>query len=129
MKLILLLLIISPTLTFSQSKVEYRKKVNPLALYTNPEFIGGTEALVNYVNQNLEINRKDKKRNTKGEIIIKFFIDTDGSISNTTLLNKGLSKQLNKEALRVISDMPKWKPATKNGKIVKTMYAYIITIK
>jgi hypothetical protein len=129
MKYLLFILIALPTLSFSQKKFESKKKVYPLAIFTNPEFIGGQHALDNYILENLKINRKDKRLNTTGEISVKFFIGTDGSILTPTLLNKGLSKQLNKEALRVIANMPKWKPATKNGEIVKTMYAYIITIK
>lgn len=128
MKFLLLLLIALPTLSFSQTKVESKKNVHPLALFTNPEFIGGTEALDQYVLENFKINRKDKKLNTKGEIIVKFFIDSDGTVITPKLLNKGLSKELNKEALRLISNMPKWKPATKNSKAVKTMYAYTFSI-
>ena len=128
MKFLLVLLIAFPIVSFSQSKAENEKKVNPLPIFTNPEFIGGDEAITVYVNQNFELNRKDKRLNTKGEIIVKFFIGDDGSISKVTLLNKGLSKQLNKEALRVISEMPKWKPGTKNGKATETMYAYIVNV-
>ena len=128
MKYLLILLIVLPTLTYSQSKIEKEKKVNPLALYTNPEFIGGQQALDNYILDNLKINRKDKKLKTQGEIIVKFFIGIDGSVLKPTILNKGLSEKLNKEALRIISNMPKWKPATKNGKLVETMYAYTFKV-
>ena len=129
MKYLLLILIALPTFSFSQSQLESKKNVHPLALFTSPEFIGGQEALDNYILENLQINRTDKKRNTQGEIIIKFFIGTDGSIITPTLLNKGLSKQLNKEAIRVIKGMPNWIPATQNGRIIETMYAYTFIIK
>jgi len=128
MKLLFLLLIVFPTLSFSQSKIESERKVNPLPLYTNPEFVGGPKALKEYIVQNFKINRIDKKRHTKGEIIVKFYIETDGSISKATIINKGLSDKLNKEALRVISEMPKWKPATQSGKVVKIMSAYTISV-
>lgn len=129
MKSLLFLFIALPIVSFSQPKLEFEKKVNPLALYTNPEFIGGQKALDNYILANFKINRKDKRLKTKGEIIIKFFIAIDGRILRPSLLNKGLSEKLNKEALHLISNMPKWKPATKNGVIVETMYAYTFTIK
>jgi len=128
MKYLFLLLIAFPTLSFSQSKNDIEQKVNPLPLYTNPEFIGGPEALKNYINQNFKINRTAKKCHTKGEIIVKFYIGVDGSISKVSIINKGLSDKLNKEALRVISEMPKWKPATQSGKIVKIMSAYTIIV-
>jgi hypothetical protein len=127
--LLLLTLTIVPILSFSQSKNETEKKVYPLAIYTNPEFNGGTEALEKYVSQNFKVNRKDKKLNTKGEIIVKFYICVDGNIKKASVLNKGLSVKLNNEALRVISEMPKWKPAKKNGVLVEAMYAYTFHIK
>jgi len=128
MKYLFLLLIAFPTLVFSQTKVEQERKINPLPLYTNPEFVGGPKALKKYIDDNFRINRTDRKRNTKGEIIVKFYIGIDGSISKATIINKGLSDKLNKEALRVISEMPKWKPATQSGKVVKIMYAYTISV-
>jgi len=128
MKFLFLLFIVFPTLVFSQSKVESERKVNPLPLYTNPEFVGGPQALKNYIDENFRINKTDKKRKTKGEIIVKFYIGIDGSISKATIINKGLSNQLNKKAIRVISEMPKWKPATKSGKVVKIMSAYTISV-
>jgi len=128
MKFLFLLFIVFPTLVFSQSKVESERKVNPLPLYTNPEFVGGPQALKNYIDENFRINKTDKKHKTKGEIIVKFYIGIDGSISKATIINKGLSNQLNKKAIRVISEMPKWKPATKSGKVVKIMSAYTISV-
>lgn len=128
MKFLLLLFIALSTLSFSQTTVQKEKQVNPLALYTYPEFFGGKEVLDTYIQQNLKINRKDKKLNTSGEIVVKFFIGIDGSISNTAIINNGLSKQLNKEALRVISEMPNWIPGTQNGIVIETMYAYTIQI-
>ncbi len=127
MKFLLLLLIALPLSSFSQSKIEAEKKVHPLALFTVPEFIGGQDALTDYIDQHFKITKKDVKFKTNTEIIVKFFIGSDGSISKASIL-KGASKQLDKEVLRVISEMPNWIPGTQNGKNIETMYTHTFKI-
>ena len=125
MKYLLLLFITLPLISFSQTNKNSEKKVNPLALYTNPEFIGGQKALNSYINEHFNT---PKTSTFKGEIIVKFFINENGEVKTPSVL-KGLSKQLDKKALKIIAEMPNWNPGTQNGKTVKVMYAYTFKIK
>lgn len=104
------------------------RKVNPLAVRTNPEFPGGMDALDAHVKSNFKISRKDRKKEVQGDIQVKFTIMADGSIKDVKVLNGGMSEKLNKEALKVISELPNWTAGTLNGKAVDVMYVYTIKI-
>jgi len=53
--------------------------------------------------------------------VVSFVVNTDGSISDAKVI-RGVDPHLDKEALRVISKMPKWKPAKQNGKPVRCVF-------
>lgn len=80
-----------------------------------PEFKGGNEALMKFMTDNIRYPEKARKENTKGKVFIKFVVSKEGKVKNAEIL-KGVSKDLDEEALRVVKAMPDWKPGTKNGK-------------
>ena len=53
--------------------------------------------------------------------MVSFVVEVDGSISHAKIA-RGISAELNKEALRVVSAMPKWEPGRHKGKVVRTRY-------
>ena len=57
----------------------------------------------------------------EGKVYVQFLINEDGSVSNE-LVVRGLDKDLDKEALRVIRNMPDWRPARKDGETVPMVY-------
>jgi len=59
----------------------------------------------------------------QGKVHVQFLINEDGSISNA-LVVRGLDKDLDKEALRIIRNMPDWKPARKDGEPVPMAYTF-----
>jgi TonB family protein len=61
------------------------------------------------------------KYNIQGKVYVQFMINEDGSVSDA-LVVRTLHKDLDKEALRVVRNMPAWKPAVKEGKPVRTAY-------
>ena len=82
-----------------------------------PEFPGGREALILYLKEN--INYANIPASSKGQkVLIGFYIDTDGSIVNAKVA-KSVDSRSDLEAIRVIQNMPKWKPAMQDGKSVK----------
>ena len=95
----------------------------------NPEYNGGFEALAQYITANLEgVSNPKKKRSVPkedlfegGRVIVRFIIEKDGTVSNV-VLEERLRKcePCNREAIRVVKNMPKWKPGSKNGKVVRT---------
>ena len=103
------------------------------AIVTTPEidaeYNGGFDALVNYLSNNLSFigNPKHKKSVTKeellegGRLIVRFIIEKDGSITHVKLESKlPKCEPCNLEAIRVVKNMPKWKPGSSDGKAVRT---------
>lgn len=74
-----------------------------------------------YLATNIKYPVKAIDSNIQGKVILKFVVNEDGNISNITLL-KAVHYLLDKEALRVIRTMPKWKPGESKGKPVKVWF-------
>ncbi|WP_294500836.1 TonB family protein [uncultured Bacteroides sp.] len=86
---------------------------------TPPEFPGGTQALFNFIRENLQYPNNDIC--VTGRIVAQFTVKEDGSIANARVIH-GIHPDFDKEALRVINMMPKWKPGTKQGEVADTEY-------
>ena len=69
----------------------------------------------------------DAAADVEGKIIVRFVVELDGSISNIELA-RGLSPEANREAIRVIRSMPRWKPGKNNGKAVRSRFSLPILI-
>lgn len=100
----------------------------PAFVETMPEFQGGYAGLTTYLSQNLNYPRSAKERNTSGRVVISFIIEKNGEVSDVKILY-GISEDCNQEALRVISSMPAWSPATQNGNPVKILFTLPITFQ
>ena len=88
-----------------------------------PEFPGGQTALADYVNNHVEYPQQAIDENTTGTVKVSFVVDEQGRISQARLINDQGSKLghgLDEEALRVVNNMPSWKPGKVKGKNVKT---------
>lgn len=81
---------------------------------------GGEEGVRQYLSDVLIYPEIAYENGIQGNIIVSFNINEDGSVGDVRIV-KGIDL-LNKEAIRVVSAMPKWKPATKNGQPVKTKW-------
>lgn len=81
-------------------------------------FKGGTEDWVKYIQKN--INFPDRARNLKkeGSLLLQFVVNTDGTTSDITIL-RSVEYSLDEEAIRLIKDSPKWRPAHQDGRLVK----------
>ena len=86
---------------------------------TSPEFPGGTQALFNFIRENLQYPNNDTC--VTGRVVAQFTVKEDGSIANARVI-RGIHPDFDKEALRVINMMPKRKPGTKQGEVVDTEY-------
>ena len=69
----------------------------------------------------------DAAADVEGKIIVRFVVELDGSISNVEVA-RGLSPEANREAIRVIRSMPRWKPGKNNGKAVRSRFSLPILI-
>lgn len=92
-----------------------------LGLDCMPKFIGGMQALMEYLQENVLYPENAMKRGEEGRVIVEFIVHRDGSIVEPVVI-RSVSKELDMEAVRVIHNMPKWKPATKNGIPVRVKY-------
>ena len=92
---------------------------------TDAEFPGGIDSLNLFIAQNFEMPSGHKK---KGIILIELLILEDGRISKDMKIVQGLTRKLNFKAVELVLKMPKWEPATKNGKPVRSKYILPIEI-
>ncbi len=86
-----------------------------------PEFPGGFETLIKYLADNVRYPDEALKDAIEGKVIVRFDINKDGSISNIIIV-RSLQPLLDAEAVRVISSMPHWKPATQRGKPIRVVF-------
>ena len=97
-----------------------------------PEFPGGQDALANYVNNHVEYPQQAIDDNTTGTVKVSFVIDENGKVTGAQLMNGDgakIGKGLDEEALRVVNNMPAWKPGKVKGKSVKTKLELPITFQ
>jgi TonB family protein len=103
----------------------YDEKYEESIVDTLPSFPGGQEEFNNFIQKNLKVPSSKRKEFLKSRIIIRFKVTEDGAVLNPVAVNEE-SSALTKEAIRVVSIMPKWIPATRNGKPVATEFYYPI---
>ncbi len=87
----------------------------------NAEYPGGTEALMKFIMTNLKYPETCRKEGIQGRVVIKFVVNTDGSIVDMEE-TRSPHADLTAEAMRVIKMMPKWTPATVGGKTVRSRF-------
>lgn len=93
-----------------------------------PEFPGGTKAMLDFLKNNIQYPDMARKNGVQGKVILKVVIDKDGSVTQPTLI-RSIDSDLDKEALRIVKLMPKWKPGTQRGKAMKVEYTFPVTFK
>lgn len=119
------MLILPPATRMPWEKIAEEKKMkskpasNPefVIVELMPEFRGGRQAFSNYISSEINYPRKAKKNNVSGRVWVNFTIDKGGNVRNV-YLDRGIDPDLDKEAIRIISGMPKWKPGRQRGKAV-----------
>jgi len=82
-----------------------------------PEFIGGEKALFQYLKNKIDYHEYAIKNNIQGKVYVRFYVNKKGMIKEAEVV-KGVHPILNKEALKVVENMPKWKPGIQNGEKV-----------
>ena len=93
-----------------------------------PSFPGGPSALSQYLGSNLKYPAVAEENGVQGRVLCKFVIEKDGSISNVRTI-KSVDPSLDKEAIRLISSMPKWIPGKHKGQNIRVEYVYPVTFR
>lgn len=83
------------------------------------QFPGGSSALVDFISESIDYENIEIKRNEQGRVYVTFIVEINGTISNIEI-KRGLTPQLDSEAIRIISSMPRWEPSTENGQRIRT---------
>ena len=86
-----------------------------------PEFPGGMAECMKWLSKNIKYPTISQENGVQGRVIVQFVINRDGSIVDAKVV-RGVDPYLDKEALRVISMMPKWKPGKQRGKAVRVKF-------
>ena len=93
-----------------------------------PEYPGGTEALLNFLRENINYPEYCKENKIQGRVIVTFVVEKDGSIVEAEVV-KSVSDELDAEALRVVNLMPKWKPGKQRGENVRVKYTVPVNFR
>ena len=89
-----------------------------------PSFMGGdANAFSKWVNERLVYPEIAKENGVQGRVMLQFTVNADGSVSNVKVL-RGVDASLDKEAVRVVSSSPKWKPGRQRDRAVKVTYTF-----
>ncbi len=86
-----------------------------------PEFPGGDLGLMKFIQKNVKYPAIAKEYNITGKVYVSFIVDKQGKVTNVKIV-RGVDKNLDAEALRVVSLLPKYKPGKQRGKSVRVMF-------
>ena len=93
-----------------------------------PQFPGGDYALMNFIRANIQYPTTAQEAGTQGTVLVRFVVRYTGKLTNIKAL-EGVGNGLDKEALRVVKEMPDWIPGRDNGKAVSAYYTVPIKFK
>lgn len=93
-----------------------------------PMFPGGDAALKKYLNENVKYPVVAQENGVQGRVVIGFIVEKDGSITDVKVV-KSVDPSLDKEALRAVSNMPRWTPGKQNGQSVRVKYVVPVSFK
>lgn len=89
-----------------------------------PSFNGGdANEFSKWVNSRLVYPEIAKENGVQGRVTLQFTVNADGTVSNVKVL-RGVDSSLDKEAVRVVSSSPKWKPGKQRDRAVKVTYTF-----
>ena len=93
-----------------------------------PEFEGGVENMLKYLQQNIKYPEEAIKNGTQGRVVVQFVVNKDGSIVDANVV-KSVSPELDAEALRVVKSMPKWTPGEQRVEKVRVQFTLPVQFK
>lgn len=92
------------------------------------EFPGGYEALAKWLGKNLKYPRSAQMMGNEGKTYVKFIVESDGSITHVEV-TKGFDGACDREAMRVVSMMPKWKAGKQGGRAVRSYFTLPVVFR
>ncbi len=92
------------------------------------EFPGGQAAMMKWLSNNIRYPENAQANGISGRVVVKFVVEKDGSIGSPQIV-KGVDRDLDQEALRVVKRMPKWQPGKNNGQPVRSYFNLPVTFR
>lgn len=117
-----------PIVDSSKSQSSTNASTNAYIPDRDAEFPGGMVGLGQYISENLQYPADAKAKGISGNVRVSYIIDKDGSITDVKVI-ESVNPELDKEAIRLISSMPKWKPGIRKSKVVKMRTSTVISFK
>ena len=96
---------------------------------TMPEFPGGQQAMMKFIAENVQYPANAMEKGIQGRVICQFVVEKDGKPSNIQVVRTSGDASLDKEAVRVIGTMPKWKPGIQRGKPVRVTFTLPVSFR
>ena len=93
-----------------------------------PEFPGGMKELMTYLKDNIKYPKAAQDKKVQGRVIVQFVVEKDGTLTEFKVM-RSVDPDLDNEALRVLSEMPKWKPGMQKGQAVRVKYTVPVSFK
>ena len=93
-----------------------------------PSFPGGDAECMRFLNKNIKYPTIAQENGIQGRVILQFVVNKDGSIVDVVVA-RSVDPYLDKEALRVVNMMPKWKPGKQRGKPVRVKFTLPVTFR
>ena len=93
-----------------------------------PSFPGGMSALMAYLQKSIKYPPVAEENGIQGRVICTFVVERDGRVTDVRVA-KSVDPSLDKEAVRVVSAMPKWIPGKQNGQSVRVKYTLPVTFR
>lgn len=117
-------------ITMAQPEISPKQKREESYMHVEmmPEFPGGTPAMMEYITENLIYPVKEMETAVQGRVILRFVVTKVGEIKNIRII-RGISEDMDKEAIRLVEGMPQWKPGKQNGEFVDVYYTIPIVFK
>ena len=108
---------------------EEEEEVIFVVVESMPEFPGGAQAMMKYVAENIKYPVIAQENGIQGRVICQFVVEKDGKVSDIQVVRSSGEASLDKEAVRVINSMPKWKPGKQRGKPVRVKYTLPVNFR
>ena len=108
---------------------EEEEEVIFVVVESMPEFPGGQQAMMRYIGENIKYPVIAQENGIQGRVICQFVVEKDGKVTDIQVVRSSGEPSLDKEAVRVINSMPKWKPGKQRGKPVRVKYTIPVNFR
>lgn len=98
------------------------------AVEVPPSFPGGPGAMLSWISSHIQYPAIAKENKISGRVVVQLIVEKDGSVSNVNVV-RSIDPSLDREAVRVVSSMPKWTPGKVKGSPVRVKYTLPVAFK